>query len=113
MARDPRRQRDEPVRITTASTSPQADIAARQRRYLLSMGIRSLCFVGAIVAALTGVGWLWPILIGAALVLPYIAVVMANNAANGSDGFELLDARYHANELGAGPTRPTGSSDRS
>jgi hypothetical protein len=107
MARDSRRQREEPVRITTAGTSPSADIAARQKRYLLSMGTRTVCFVGAIVAALAGVSWLWPILIGAALVLPYIAVVMANNAANGSDGFELLDTRYHANELGAGRRGPT------
>jgi len=113
MARDPRREREEPVRITTAGTSPRADIAARQKRYLLSMGIRSLCFVGAIVAALVGIGWLWPILIGAALVLPYVAVVMANNSASGSDGFELLDTRYHANELGAGPARPRGPSDPS
>jgi len=109
MARDPRRQRAEPVRITTAGTSPRADIAARQKRYVLSMSIRSLCFIGAIVAALAGVGWLWPFLIAAALVLPYVAVVMANNAANGSDGFELLDSRYRANELGSGPTPPAGS----
>jgi len=113
MARHSRRQGDEPVRNTTAGTSPRADIAARQRRYVLSMSIRSLCFVGAIVAALTGIGWLWPILIAAALVLPYVAVVMANNSAHGSDGVDLLDARYHDHELGAGPTDPTGSSDRS
>jgi hypothetical protein len=116
MARDARRQRgrqrDEPVRITTAGTSPQADIAARQRRYLLSMSVRSLCFVGAIVAALAGVGWLWPILIAAALVLPYVAVVMANNSAHGSDGVDLLDAQYRPNELGAGPSRPAAPSDR-
>jgi hypothetical protein len=115
MARDSRRQRDEPVRITTAATSPRADIAARQRRYLLSMSIRSLCFVGAIVAALAGIGWLWPILIAAALVLPYVAVVMANNSAHGSDGFDLLDTRYHANELGPGPAGASpqgGPSDR-
>jgi hypothetical protein len=114
MARDSRRQRDrrsEPVRITTAGTSPGADLAARQRRYILSMSIRSLCFVGAIVAALIGIGWLWPILIAAALILPYVAVVMANNAANGSDGFDLLDTRYDAHELGAG-SGAAGPADR-
>jgi hypothetical protein len=68
----------------------------------MSMSLRSLCFVGAIVAALTGVGWLWPILIAAALVLPYVAVVMANAASSGSDGFELLDGQYGRPELTPG-----------
>jgi hypothetical protein len=102
MARDLRRKHDEAVRITTASSSRNADIAARQRRYVLSMGIRTLCFVGAIFAALAGVGWLWPILIAAALVLPYVAVVMANATASKSDGFELLDGQYGRHELESG-----------
>lgn len=49
------------------------------RRYLLSMGIRTACFVLAVVAIVilhwTVVGW---ILVVAAVILPYIAVVMAN-----------------------------------
>ena len=100
------------VRITTAASSRNADIAVRQKRYLLSMSLRSLCFVGAIIASLAGVGWLWPILIVGALVLPYVAVVMANAAAPRQDGFELLDGTYGRPQLGsAGPavqssTRP-------
>lgn len=108
MARDPRRPRDDDdvVRITTAATSRHADIAARQKRYLLSMSLRSLCFVGAIVAALAHVAWLWPILIAGALILPYIAVVMANATFSRSDGFDLPDGRY-TRELGDGPAGPT------
>ena len=34
--------------------------------------------VGAVVAALAGLGWLWPILIVGAILLPYVAVVFAN-----------------------------------
>lgn len=49
------------------------------RRYLVSMIIRTVCFVLAVVAIVvlhwTVVGWL---LVVAAVVLPYIAVVMAN-----------------------------------
>ena len=71
---------DGAVRITTAATSRSADIATRQKRYLWSMSLRSACFVGAGIAALAGVGWLWPILIVGAIVLPYIAVVLANAA---------------------------------
>jgi len=49
------------------------------RRYLVSMIIRTVCFVLAVVAIVllhwTVVGWA---LVVAAVVLPYIAVVMAN-----------------------------------
>jgi hypothetical protein len=90
MARDHNRE-PEAVRITSAAASRNADIATRQRRYLLSMSLRTLCFVGAIVASLLGIHWLWPILIVGALVLPYVAVVMANAATTKSDGFALLD----------------------
>ena len=49
------------------------------RRYLLSMGIRTGCFLLAVVALAvlhwTLVGWL---LVVGAVVLPYIAVVVAN-----------------------------------
>lgn len=107
MARDLRRTSsprggDEAVRITTASSSPQHDIATRQRRYLLSMGLRTVCFVAAIVAALAHIGWLWPIFIAAALILPYVAVVMANATASKSDGFELLDGQFGRPELESG-----------
>lgn len=94
MARDLRRPQGEAVRITTAPSSRNADIAARQKRYLFSMTLRSLCFVGAILAALAGVGWLWPILIAGALILPYVAVVMANAVMTKDDGIDLPGGGY-------------------
>ncbi len=106
MARDVRRSTrqgaDEAVRITTAPSNRRDEIAARQRRYLFSMTLRSVCFVGAIVAALAGIAWLWPILIAGALVLPYVAVVMANATFSKSDGFELLDTQYGRQQLTSG-----------
>jgi hypothetical protein len=101
MAREPSDQQHA-VRITTAAESRDADIAIRQRRYLISMGIRTLCFVGAIVASLAGIHWLWPILIVAALVLPYVAVVMANATTRRGDGFALLDQGLGRPQLGPG-----------
>jgi hypothetical protein len=101
MARD-RSREPEAVRITSAAASRNDDIAARQKRYLFSMGIRTLCFVGAIVASLLGIHWLWPILIAAALVLPYVAVVMANAATSKGDDFALLDGGTDRKELGTG-----------
>ncbi len=89
------------VRITTAAGNRADEIRARQRRYLLSMSLRTICFVGAIAASLAGIDWLWPILIAGALILPYIAVVMANAAANLSDGFRLREGDFSRPELEA------------
>jgi Flp pilus assembly protein TadB len=93
-----------PIRITTAATSPQADIAARQRRYLIAMGIRTLCFVAVACLAVTHAGpdWLPWIFVAGALVLPYVAVVMANAANTKSDAFELRDGSSHDRELHRG-----------
>jgi Protein of unknown function (DUF3099) len=67
------------VRITTAPRSHGDDIRARQRRYLISMGIRTACFILAVV--FVGHWEMWVFLV-ASLVLPYIAVVLANVGSN-------------------------------
>lgn len=100
-----RREQDDAVRITTAASSRNEDIAARQKRYLWSMSLRSACFVGAVVAALAGLTWLWPFLIAGAIVLPYIAVVLANAATTRTDAFELRAGAGTHPEL-SGPGRP-------
>ena len=92
----------EAIRITTAAANRADDIRARQKRYLLSMSLRTICFVGAIAASLAGIDWLWPFLIAGAIILPYVAVVMANAAANLSDGFKLREADFSRPELEAG-----------
>jgi Flp pilus assembly protein TadB len=70
-----RRRHDDPVRITSAQRPRSEDISGRQRRYLISMGIRTVCFILAVVSI--GHWFMWVFLV-AALFLPYIAVVMAN-----------------------------------
>ena len=91
------------VRITTAASSRDADIAARQKRYLYSMSLRSACFIGAVTTSiLGGPALLVGILIAGALVLPYIAVVMANAGASRSDAFALRDGAHAHGELAAG-----------
>jgi hypothetical protein len=60
--------------ITGARRSLSEDIAYRQRRYVISMSIRTVCFLLIIVTD----GWLrWAFFV-AALLLPYFAVVFAN-----------------------------------
>jgi hypothetical protein len=70
MAREP-----EAIRITTATRSHHEDIAARQKRYLISMTIRTVCFVLAVVSI--GHWFLWVFLV-ASFFLPTIAVIVAN-----------------------------------
>ena len=85
-----------PVRITTAPTSHHDDIDRRRRRYLISMAIRTVCFVGAVIAD----GWLRWVLVVAAFILPYVAVVMANIASPRIEGADLLGADQQHKELG-------------
>jgi hypothetical protein len=94
----PRRARRaaEPVRITTAPLSHHDDIDRRRRRYLISMAIRTACFIGAVVAD----GWLRWVLVVAAFILPYVAVIMANSASPRIEGADLLQPDPGHRELG-------------
>lgn len=65
---------DDSVRITSAHSSHSERIRGRQTRYLISMGVRTACFVLAVVTDGT---LRWVFIVGA-VVLPYIAVVVAN-----------------------------------
>ncbi len=64
--------------VTEAQRSRSADIAYRERRYLLMMGVRVLCFVLAVIVYVKGGGWLTAIPAVGAVALPYFAVVFAN-----------------------------------
>lgn len=61
--------------ITSAPEPLEEDQARRTRRYLIQMGIRIVCFVGAV---LVDVLWIRLVLVAAAVVLPYSAVLFAN-----------------------------------
>ena len=63
------------IPITGVQVPLSEDQRARTRRYLISMAVRTICFVGAIIAT---IGWLRWALVAGAVFLPYIAVVMAN-----------------------------------
>jgi hypothetical protein len=93
---------DQPIRITTASTSRNEDIAHRQRRYMQAMAIRIVCFIGAVLAGVAHITWLWPICIAGALAIPYLAVVAANAANTKGDGFQLRNSPYGDPELRGG-----------
>ncbi len=71
-----------------------------RRRYALSMGIRTVCFVAAVAV---GPGILRWVLVAAAVFLPLFAVVMANAGDQRDDGFSLPE--------GAGAHELTARSD--
>ena len=73
-----RYDRSEPLLITEAEPSQADQHAARKRRYSITMAIRGTSLV---VAALTAQYSLWLMAVFAVLgtVLPWIAVVMAND----------------------------------
>ena len=65
--------------MTSVPESLAQEQSGRIRRYLITMGIRTACFVGAAVTATQGAPWwLWGSLAVAAILLPYVAVVLAN-----------------------------------
>lgn len=62
--------------VTTVGESARDDSETRLKRYLLTMGFRTACFVLAIVLH----GWPRWIAVFFAVVLPWIAVMLANAA---------------------------------
>ena len=74
MARD----KDDTLRITSASRSHSEDMSGRMRRYLISMGIRTACVIACVLSI--GHWWMWVFAAGAVF-LPYIAVVAANGGS--------------------------------
>jgi fatty acid desaturase len=60
--------------ISSVGMSTSDDQASRNRRYMLSMSIRVICFAAAVWVE----GWLRWVLLAGSLVLPWIAVVVAN-----------------------------------
>ena len=73
--------------ITSIPRSPQDDRRSRMLQYSLAMGIRTVCIVLCIFVR----GWWLLIPALGAIVLPYIAVVLANAAGGrgrNAEGYE-------------------------
>lgn len=73
------RERQPAYLVTTAARSPQEDRRQREKRYLILMGLRVVAIILAIIVGTQfHLGPLLALLIAAALVLPWVAVVIAN-----------------------------------
>ncbi len=60
--------------ITTAGRPHSEQTREKIRRYLITMGIRTVCFIAAIIVD----GWIRWVCVALAAVLPLIAVLFAN-----------------------------------
>ena len=96
--------------VTQAHRSLSDDIAYRQRRYLLMMGIRTACFVIAVVLFLNHFGWLTAIPAVGAIFIPYFAVVFANGGREPDNvrGFMEYRPNLPATRDSSGPSEANG-----
>ena len=98
--------RRDPVHLVTqARPSLSDDIAYRQRRYLLMMGIRAVCFIVTVVMFVNHLGWLSLIPAVGAIVIPYFAVVFANGGREPSNtrGFVEYQVKLPVRRDPSGP----------
>jgi Flp pilus assembly protein TadB len=70
---------DEPVLITEAQPSQEAQFRLRRRKYAIMMSTRTVCVI--LAAATYHTWWLLAIFIVGAAVLPWMAVIIANDRA--------------------------------
>jgi hypothetical protein len=84
--------------VTEAQRSKSADISYRERRYLIMMAIRVVCFVIAVIVFANGGGWLTAIPAVGAIAIPYFAVVFANGGREPSStrGFRAYEPNLPA-----------------
>src|SRR6266705_6437927 len=97
--------------VTEAQRSKSADISYRERRYLIMMAIRVVCFVIAVVVFAQGGGWLTAIPAVGAIVIPYFAVVFANGGREPSStrGFRAYEPNLPTPYRPPVPGAPDGS----
>ena len=78
--RNSQNHRHEPQvhRITEARESHRAEQNTRVKKYTISMSVRMVCFLAAFVTH----GWVQWVCFAGAVVLPYVAVVIANGGAD-------------------------------
>jgi type IV secretory pathway TrbF-like protein len=88
--------------ISTAQQSLDDEMHHRMKRYLISMSVRTVCFILAVVLH----GWLRWTMAGAAIVLPYVAVVMANA---GPRKVTHSASRYSPRAIEGGPVHRIGT----
>jgi hypothetical protein len=102
-----RRSQEEPYLVTTAPQAPRDELAARQRRYLWTMGIRVVFFILAIILfeVIPGARALRFAVAAVAMILPWVAVVAANAGPQRKRGRPSTFAPTPPKAIGKGSDR--------
>lgn len=85
--------------ITTAGDPRSADLARRQKRYVIMMSVRMICFVGVLLVP----GWWKVAMVIGAVVLPYVAVIGVNQPDQRRSTATLIDPNTHGVDAGSQP----------
>jgi DUF3099 family protein len=103
--------RDRAQLVTEARPSLSQDIAYRQRRYLIMMGIRGVCFAAAVALFVNVPGFFWAIPVVGAIIIPYFAVIFANGGRepSSSRGFRAYEPRLPVPHVPGGPGAEPGA----
>jgi Protein of unknown function (DUF3099) len=92
--------------VTEARPGLTEDIRYRERRYLIMMGIRTLCFITAVLMFVNHLGWLTAIPAVGAIVIPYFAVVFANGGREPTRNRTFRQYEPNSPAIYEPPTRP-------
>ena len=108
------RDRNQNVHMVTQARRPMSeDISYRQRRYLIMMSFRAICFGITILLFLHHFGWLAAIPAVFAIAIPYVAVVFANGGREPDNVRGFMEYRPKPPELRIPPGQSgTGSGSR-
>lgn len=88
--------RGQPVHLVTQARRPLSeDIRYRQHRYLIMMGIRTLCFGVAVVLFVVHLRWLVLVPAIGAILIPYVAVIFANGGREPDNVRGFLEHRVN------------------
>ena len=86
--------------ITTARAGASVDTSQRIRRYTVTMAFRTACFILAVTVAH---GWLQWVMLAGAVFLPYMGVLLANQANETGLRKPRESAPEDARQLTTGP----------
>jgi hypothetical protein len=94
-------------RVTSAQESLSEEQSRRARRYLISMSIRTVCFIAVVFTH----GWLQWAFVAGAVFLPYLAVIAANAGRENDEFVTDAVAPASSTELPAYSTRIISADD--
>lgn len=110
---NPRNRSGKPVSITDAQPSRAAELHRREVRYVLMMTFRAVCLVVATILVYNHVPLLglWiPFLLFAMLVVPWLAVILANDRPPKSQ-YRLAGKLHHGHRDSAADQRALTADD--